>query len=540
MNCFKPVSVLARIGKFRRASAKRMLFPPVALAALALSADVGIAADSESFPAPVAVKMSSGNRNRALGQFIAALLEKDSARRAEMLLEVIAADPENAEIPLAYFSRAAIGSKKAACWAGKLNPLWKQRPGDFHFAFYGALLNLAARNSPEEVEKRLETFFARKPECRSGETPDRYALLLKFYLGSALRTGNCRHADRVFRKLLDQLPPDYQFAARVAALEFYDTAALRADVAGNEKEAGRFDEFYDRLLAAAGKEALSSPVAQGRLIDSLLRRRQLEDALDFAATAVEKRETLSSLRLLELVAARIGDLKTFNAARKKILELDPRAVRNNPQLRFTALLNAGEFDSAAREISRFPAAARRDARIQLLTEKKDFRALRDMLLKESKPNVGTGLQLLIVAEKLRDHEAFAAARRLLSAPAANNPRIANALGYVGAVLNTDLEQGSRYLKFALGKEPENSAFLDSLAWIRFKQGRLAEAQELIRRALRFADPSVGVAVLLEHAGDIAAARGEDPQAFYRKAWKYAPDDPEIDAAALKKKIIFKK
>ena len=110
------------------------------------------------------------------------------------------------------------------------------------------------------------------------------------------------------------------------------------------------------------------------------------------------------------------------------------------------------------------------------------------------------------------------------------------MGYIGAVLETDLEDCRKYLRNALRKEPKNYAFLDSMAWISFNQKRYADAEKWISKALASVDTFDGVAVLLEHAGDIAAARGQDPRVWYQLSLKYAPFDEDFSKEAVLKKI----
>jgi len=87
-----------------------------------------------------------------------------------------------------------------------------------------------------------------------------------------------------------------------------------------------------------------------------------------------------------------------------------------------------------------------------------------------------------------------------------DPVCANFLGYVLADSNQDLDEAEKWVGIALAAEPENYAYLDSIAWVYYRQKRYAEALVEINRALRLAgrepDP-----VILDHAGDIYAANG---------------------------------
>lgn len=83
-----------------------------------------------------------------------------------------------------------------------------------------------------------------------------------------------------------------------------------------------------------------------------------------------------------------------------------------------------------------------------------------------------------------------------------DPEHANALNYLGytfAEQGINLERAEILVTNALRIDPDNGYYIDSLAWIYFKQGRLQQAWKEIRRAVQFVtDP-----VIWEHYGDIA-------------------------------------
>ena len=60
--------------------------------------------------------------------------------------------------------------------------------------------------------------------------------------------------------------------------------------------------------------------------------------------------------------------------------------------------------------------------------------------------------------------------------------IKNALAYTLTLSNTQLGLAESLLNDVLEKAPENAAFLDSMGWLRFQQGRLDEARQLLERA----------------------------------------------------------
>jgi len=102
----------------------------------------------------------------------------------------------------------------------------------------------------------------------------------------------------------------------------------------------------------------------------------------------------------------------------------------------------------------------------------------------------------------------------------------NALGYLFAVQGTNLEEAEVLVKQALQKSPKNGAYLDSLGWVYFKQGRIAEAVTLLEEANQQLPDN---AEILMHLGDAYLENGEPDKA--RGVWQQAqtiePDNDDI-------------
>ncbi len=102
-----------------------------------------------------------------------------------------------------------------------------------------------------------------------------------------------------------------------------------------------------------------------------------------------------------------------------------------------------------------------------------------------------------------------------------NPTLANLYGYLLAEKGVKLDVAESLLGKALGSEPENGYFLDSLGWIRFKQGQYREARDVFLRAIdRVSDD----AVIWEHLGDTYLRMNERGKALdaYEKALAIDP------------------
>ena len=93
----------------------------------------------------------------------------------------------------------------------------------------------------------------------------------------------------------------------------------------------------------------------------------------------------------------------------------------------------------------------------------------------------------------------------------------NYLGYMWAERGENLAAAHALIEKAVKLEPENAAFLDSLAWVLFKLNRAAEALTPLLKALALSpkpDPT-----LYDHLGDIYRALNQQDKA--REAWQQA-------------------
>jgi tetratricopeptide (TPR) repeat protein len=91
----------------------------------------------------------------------------------------------------------------------------------------------------------------------------------------------------------------------------------------------------------------------------------------------------------------------------------------------------------------------------------------------------------------------------------------NYLGYMWAERGEKLAEAQELIERALKQEPDNGAFLDSMAWVLYQQGKAKEALTWMEKALHHArepDPT-----LFDHLGDIYWKLGETGKA--RDAWR---------------------
>ncbi len=136
---------------------------------------------------------------------------------------------------------------------------------------------------------------------------------------------------------------------------------------------------------------------------------------------------------------------------------------------------------------------------------KQYQQSLDILLKAAPTwpeNSSIIYRLGLVYDKMGNHNQ---AMVMMEKTIAINPEHADALNYLGYTLadqSRDLERAQILVENAIRIEPDNGYFIDSLAWVYFKQKKIRQAWQEIKRAVRFApeDP-----VIWEHYGDIATA-----------------------------------
>lgn len=112
----------------------------------------------------------------------------------------------------------------------------------------------------------------------------------------------------------------------------------------------------------------------------------------------------------------------------------------------------------------------------------------------------------------------------------------NNYAYYLSIKGKQLSRAEQMSYRAVQAEPDNSTYLDTYAWILFKQQRYDEAAEYI--VLAVDNDTTQSAVLLEHAGDIFAKKGDLSTAL--KYWRQAADLDDGTNKTLLRKIKQKK
>lgn len=105
-----------------------------------------------------------------------------------------------------------------------------------------------------------------------------------------------------------------------------------------------------------------------------------------------------------------------------------------------------------------------------------------------------------------------------------DPGLNNDLGYLWADQGKNLDQAEGMIRKAIKADPENNAYLDSLAWVLYKRGKYEEALTHMEKAI--AEAGASDATLWEHLGDIYERLQKTDKAV--EAWNKSLTSAQMD------------
>ena len=131
-------------------------------------------------------------------------------------------------------------------------------------------------------------------------------------------------------------------------------------------------------------------------------------------------------------------------------------------------------------------------------------------------------------------------RKSISLDPANAAEAYNYIAFMWAEHNMHLEEAEDMIGRALQFDPNNGAFLDTLGWIHYRQGKYEEAvAELLRASQHLTRPDP---IVFEHIGDTYSKLNRIPQAldFWQKAMALSPDNKLLAEKIEKTKTTISK
>lgn len=418
------------------------------------------------------------------------------------------------------------------------------------------LKQLTDRNPNPRTLIALATSYEQLRDYRSAAMVYRRALELqpdntrvkRALATSLLYSDSPDEALKLFTEVAAEDPRDAQAQLRLAEIhrikrDFVKSrAALEKarQIDGSSLEV-RYDEV--NLLDAEGKpdEALAllkgildetakksyAPAEKGNRAMLLERLGLLYRAGNRNQEAVDTFGQLAALDPENGARATVHVIDTWRMARdfKKAQQEADAAIKKYPQDRMvkmvhaSVLADAGKIDEAAAEVRSMLNGERDRETWMALAQvyEKGKRWEEGAKALEEAQKLSTGKQDAATVhfmrgalyEKMKDWErAEAEFRKVLDADP-DNASALNYLGYMFADRGVRLEEADKLISRALELEPGNGAYMDSLAWVYYHQGKLGEAEDLLVRALERIgnDPTVH-----DHLGDVYFKRGKTREA----------------------------
>ncbi len=285
----------------------------------------------------------------------------------------------------------------------------------------------------------------------------------------------------------------------------------------------------------------------------------LASTMEQYQVAVDAFRELADLHVVAPARVAVQVIRTYRQAKdftNAMKEAD-LALKSFPDDRMvqiehaTVLADQGKVDAAVAELSKIPAEGR-EREEQLTTLARFYeqakryaemgKALDDAekLADSDEDKAEIFFMRGAMYERMKKYDASEAEFRKVLALNPNHAEALNYLGYMLADRAVKLDEASQMIKKALVIVPNSGAFLDSLGWVYFRQGKFNEAEDLLRQALDHigTDPTVH-----EHLGDVYFKEGKTNEAVAQwqaslKAFQTAAPseaDPE-EAAKVSKKL----
>jgi tetratricopeptide (TPR) repeat protein len=333
----------------------------------------------------------------------------------------------------------------------------------------------------------------------------------RFYLAESLADmQQYDEADKIYRTLLEQTPEDADLMASygisLMSQKKYDDAAktfhtllgfkdlpdntivlAKTQLAAIDLARGNYDQAVAGTKDILVFREKPNNQAVGVALDALKKQKKYKEAVALLQPLADKyaSDALLSSRYIEMLA-RSGDMQQAQLAASTQMKFGARNT-----------LAAAEAYIAADQT---PAA------ITLLKD----------ALKTKADDIDLQFELGSAFERAGDR---GNAEKTFLGILEKNPDHAgtmNYLGYMWAESGQNLDRAAAMLTKAVGQEPRNGAYIDSLGWLYYRQGKLDLAEKLLTDATHLLPND---ATVREHLGDVVAKRGDVPRALslYRAA-----------------------
>jgi tetratricopeptide (TPR) repeat protein len=380
-----------------------------------------------------------------------------------------------------------------------------------------------------ELQRQQAYFYLRAGDPRAAR--DRFKALVAadpkdtralFYLAESLNDlEEFSESEKIFRQLLatDANDPDLNasYALSLTGQKKWDEASKAfTKLLGTP-------ELPDNLAALARTQLAYIDLQRGNYAAAIetskaiftFRDKPNAQAINIALEALKKeKKTAEAVALLEPLVQKFPDEPFLNARYVEALAL--AGEKDKARQHATTQAKRGTRNAVAIAEAYLQAGENASA-IALVRSAIDANAT----------DLDLQFQLGSLLERSGDRKASEAAfLKILEKNPQHAPTL-NYLGYMWAESGVNLAKAQEMLTRAVGQEPNNGAYVDSLGWVYFRIGNLELAEKYLKDATRLLPRD---ATVHEHLGDVLVKRGDMRGALevYRTAVDLDPESKDID------------
>ena len=305
-----------------------------------------------------------------------------------------------------------------------------------------------------------------------------------------------------------------EYARALLDAQRYAEAAAQIQIVTTEKP--------DHPQAWLIKGALELQKGQTVAAESAFRR-YVELAPKKDAGAAHSESNRGLVQALLSLAQIAEQKKDFSQAEAWLKRIDSPEDRFTAQMRRASLLaRQGKLEEARKLIRSQPEKTPEDARLKIVAEAQLLREAKQYLgafnlLSDASARAPDDFDLLydmaMVAEKLDKLDEMERLLRRVIAGRPDSPHAYNALGFSLAERNMRLPEARQLILKALAFAPNDPFITDSLGWLEFRSGNLAQAQLILEGAFKVR-PDAEIA---GHLGEVLWLLGQREQAL--NIWK---------------------
>jgi predicted Zn-dependent protease len=386
-----------------------------------------------------------------------------------------------------------------------------------------------------DMQRQQAYFSLRAGDARTAR--DRFKALVaadakdlrsQFYLGESLNDlEEYAASEQIFRKLSAAEPNDADFIASLGI----SLAGQKKweDAATTFNHLLRMPNVPDHLAAMANTQLAYIDLQRGNhaaaveTAKSILafRDKPNAQAINIAIEALKKdKKYADAVALLAPLVQKFGDDPFVNA---KYIELLVRAGQKEKA-----------HEQALAQVKTGPRNTTAATEAYVATENyPDAIALIKSAVAAHPDDVDLQFELGSVYERSGDRKSAEQAFLHILEKTPDHAPSLNYLGYMWAEGGENLDRAQDMLTRAVGQDPNNGAYVDSLGWVYFRQGKLDLAEKTLTDATQLLPRD---ATVHEHLADVVAKRGDAPRALqlYRAALDLDPESKDV--AKLRSKI----